>query len=218
MFTEAQLRAIAGDEAYDAIPDAPASPAGALLPARSPPGHRPVKNALRGSARRPQRSPDKQASIERRRHLAVTSPLPSHLSRKFTLCEQAVLHITGWQVSLHGTCSLHVAAIAALAGTCPTVVRDAHRKARALGLLTVQERRRRGQRSLTNIVRVVSKEWRARIARKGGNGFPNTTTPKYSTASPQKPELVSGYRRNGSRRPDRMAQSRTDGPGGDTGG
>jgi hypothetical protein len=41
------------------------------------------------------------------------------------------------------------------------IVRDmwVDHQARRLGLITVEERRRPGQRSLTNIVRIISKEW-----------------------------------------------------------
>ena len=39
--------------------------------------------------------------------------------------------------------------------------KNAIREARALGLITMEERRRRGQPSLTNIVRIISSEWLA---------------------------------------------------------
>jgi hypothetical protein len=58
-------------------------------------------------------------------------------------------------------------AIAARAGTCRTVVKNALREARRLGLVTITERRRRGQRSLTNVIHIISREWRDWIA-KGG--------------------------------------------------
>jgi hypothetical protein len=56
---------------------------------------------------------------------------------------------------------------AARAGTCLTTVKNALREARRLNLVTVQERRRRGQKSLTNLVRIVSPEWMAWIGIKG---------------------------------------------------
>jgi hypothetical protein len=55
------------------------------------------------------------------------------------------------------------------AGTCRTTVKNALREARRLNLVTVQERRRRGQKSLTNLVRIISPEWTAWI-RIGGFG------------------------------------------------
>jgi hypothetical protein len=100
---------------------------------------------------RRQRSPDRQASIARRRHLAASGPM------------LAALRIVSDEVRHHGVCALHVDAIAARAGTCRTTVKNALREARRLNLVTVQERRRRGQKSLTNIVRIVSPEWMAWI-------------------------------------------------------
>jgi hypothetical protein len=50
-------------------------------------------------------------------------------------------------------------AIAALAGTCRTVVRNTINKGRDLGLLYRKERRRRGQKSLTNLVRILRPAW-----------------------------------------------------------
>jgi hypothetical protein len=114
----------------------------------------------RGSARRPQRSPDRQASIERRRRMVGTIAMPPSLAAKFTWGEVAVLRVIGDQVKRHGTCSLYIDAIAAMAGMHRTTVQNALRQARRLGLITVEERRPPGRRkSLNNIVRIVSEEW-----------------------------------------------------------
>jgi hypothetical protein len=106
-----------------------------------------------------QRSPDRQRSIERRRRLAASGPLPPQLATHFTTSWLAVLHIVGAEVKAHGLCSLHIDAIAARAGGCRTTAQDAIRQARALGLLTVEERRRRGRPSLTNLIRIINSEW-----------------------------------------------------------
>ena len=53
-----------------------------------------------------QRSPDKQASIERRRRLARASPVPPELVDQFTTCEHAVITIILDQIRKHGICSL----------------------------------------------------------------------------------------------------------------
>jgi hypothetical protein len=143
-------------------------------------------SAPRASARRRQRAPDKQASIERRRRLAASGPLPPALACRFTTCELAALKIIGEEVTKHGVCSLHIDAIAAIAGTCRSVVQEAIRLARTLGLVTVQERRRRGQRSLTNLVRIVSGEWLTWLRRGGGFRKANTTHP--SVDSQQQPK------------------------------
>jgi hypothetical protein len=116
-------------------------------------------DAPRAAARRRQRSPDRQASIERRRRLAASGPMPPALAARFTTGELAALRIVGDEVRLHGCCALHLDAIAARSGTSRPTVQRALRLAKLLGHLTVEERRRRGQRSLTNVVRIVSPEW-----------------------------------------------------------
>jgi hypothetical protein len=118
------------------------------------------QNAPRGSARRRQRSPDKQASIERRRRLVASGPLPPPLAARFTWGEIAVMRIVGDECRVHGCCTLHIDAIAARAGVHRTTVQNALREAQGRpGIITVQERRLRGQRSLTNIIRIVSRDW-----------------------------------------------------------
>jgi hypothetical protein len=107
-----------------------------------------------------QRSPDRQASIERRRRLARQSPVPPEHVHEFTLSEHAAMTILVGEVQKHGVCSQYMDAIAALAGTCRTVVRNTINKGRALGLLYREERRRRGQKSLTNLIRILRPSWR----------------------------------------------------------
>jgi len=120
----------------------------------------------RASARRPQRSPDRQASIERRRRLVASGPLPPPLAARFTWGEIAVMRIVGDECRAHGYCTLHIDAIAARAGVHRTTVQNALREAQGRGevpgvpIISVQERRRAGQRSLTNIIRIISREWR----------------------------------------------------------
>jgi hypothetical protein len=124
---------------------------------------------------RRQRSPDRQASIARRRHLAASGPMPPALAAGFTQAEMAAFRIVSDEVRHHGVCALHIDAIAARAGTCRTTVKNALREARRLNLVTVQERRRAGQRSLTNIIHIISREWRDWLA-KGGGVRKSTTT------------------------------------------
>ncbi len=80
------------------------------------------------------------------------------------------MRIIADEVRQHGSCSIHIDAIAARAGVSRSTVQRALREAQQLGLIVVQERRRAGQKSLTNIVRVISQEWRSwlRLADKGG--------------------------------------------------
>jgi hypothetical protein len=124
---------------------------------------------------KPQRSPDKQASIERRRRLARQSPVPPELVDKFTQGEHAALTVVCGEIQRCGLCSWCLAKIAAIAGVCKTTVKNAMRKARAAGLLYAKERRRRGQKSLTNIVRVLRKSWGAWLRYTGGKKFASTT-------------------------------------------
>jgi hypothetical protein len=121
-------------------------------------------------ARRVQRSPDRQRSIERRRRLAASGPMPPALACQFTVGELAALRIVADEARQHGGCRLHIDAIAARAGVCRTTAQNALRAARRLGLVVVQERRRRGMASLTNVVRIISREWTAWI------GFKKTNT------------------------------------------
>jgi hypothetical protein len=109
---------------------------------------------------RRERSPERQASIERRRRMVGSIAMPPSLAAKFTWGEVAVLRVIGDEVKRHGACSLYIDAIAAMAGMHRTTVQNALRQARRLGLITVEERRPPGRRkSLNNIVRIVSEEW-----------------------------------------------------------
>jgi len=134
-----------------------------VLQPRRPETRTAPSGAPRGSARRRQRSPDRQASIERRRRLVASGPLPPPLAARFTWGEIAVMRIVGDECRVHGCCTLHIDAIAARSGVHRTTVQNALREAQGRegrpGIITVQERRRRGQRSLTNIIRIVSCEW-----------------------------------------------------------
>jgi hypothetical protein len=122
-------------------------------------------NAPWGRARRRQRSPDRQASIERRRRLVASGPLPPPLAARFTWGEIAVMRIVGDECRARGCCTLHIDAIAARAGVHRTTVQNALREAQGRGevpgspIISVQERRSHGQRSLTNIIRIVSRDW-----------------------------------------------------------
>lgn len=146
----------------------------------------PAVPACRGvrSVRKP-RPAERQRSIERRRRLAASGPLPPSIAAKLTVSEQAVLRVVGDECRDRGCCALHLDAIAARAGTCRTTVRNALRTARRLGLVLVRERRRRGQRSLTNIVTIVSAEWRTWLAR--GGGRKNLRTTDIASSQHEKP-------------------------------
>jgi hypothetical protein len=125
--------------------------------------------------RRYQRSPDRAASICRRRLLAASGPMPPSLASYFTVGELAVLRIVADAVAANGQCVKSVAEIAARAGVCRTTAQTAIREAARQGLLVVQERRREGRRNDFNIIRIVSAEWRSWITRRGGFKKTNPT-------------------------------------------
>jgi hypothetical protein len=158
-----------------AIADAEAEAVAEALQARRAAFARPaagvaVAQAATAAARRrpAPRSPDRQASLERRRRCAMSGAVPAKLAAAFTLGELAVLSVIAGQVRKHGACTLPVDAIAALAGTSRSTVGNAIRLAIRLGLIDRRERRRAGQRSETNILRIISREWTAWLRLGGG--------------------------------------------------
>ncbi len=108
-----------------------------------------------------QRSADRQQSIERRRRVATSGAVPSRLAASFTLSELAVLSVIARETKRQGSCQLPLDAVAAMAGCCRTTVQNALRQAISLGLIRVKERRRAGLKSLTNLISITCKEWRA---------------------------------------------------------
>ncbi|MFD0466832.1 hypothetical protein ACFQY9_37875 [Microvirga aerilata] len=84
--------------------------------------------------------------------------------------ELAALRILTDEVREKGHCDRTIAEIAARAGICRSTAKNAVRAAAAMGLLTVQERRREGQKNLPNVVRIVSREWQLWIKRGGQRG------------------------------------------------
>ncbi len=112
--------------------------------------------------------PRTDTSMERRRRWAASGRLPPQLAAQFTLAEQAVLAVVAVETTKRGDCRLANEHIAAVAGVSKSTARATLRRARALGLLTIEERRRSGWRSETNVIRIVSREWVAwmRLARR----------------------------------------------------
>jgi hypothetical protein len=159
--------------------------------------------------RRVQRSPDRARSIERRRTLAASGPMPPTLACRFTTGELAVLRIVADAVRDNGQCVLPVDAIAARAGVCRTTAQNAIRQAAREGLLTVQERRREGRRNDYNVLRIVSREWMTWIRRATGfkkNGPTDTGLAlRWKNGSPPRPQsstwMESRHRKAGRARP-----------------
>ncbi len=134
--------------------------------------------------KRPQRAPDRQRSLERRRTLAASGPLPPALAAKFTTGEQAVLRIVADEVrDCDGACRLTVPELAARSGTSESTVRRAFKEASRLGLVTIEERRVPYRPNLSNVVRVISREWSAWIAK--ARRRVRTVNPLASASVPQ---------------------------------
>lgn len=130
----------------------------------------PVVSALsrKASLFKPRRhpvSPDREASIRRRRVLGSSSPLPAHFRGLFTEGQRAVMLIVASEVNAHGRCTLVVDKIGALAGVGRTSVHVALRRAQSLGLLKVTLRPQKGAKHLPNVIEILSSEWMAWIKR-----------------------------------------------------
>ena len=113
--------------------------------------------------------PRSPGHMERRRRWAASGCLPPALAARFTLAEQAALAVMAAEHRRRGDCRLTNKEIADVAGVSLTTVKNALRAARALGLISVEERRLSAFRNAPNIVRIVSPEWRAWL-RLGGGG------------------------------------------------
>lgn len=116
-------------------------------------------------SRKSQRSPDRVASQTRKRKLGGSSGMPDTIRHHYTEGERAVLTVIAGEVKHHGLCDLALDRIAAVAGVSRTTVQNAIREARALGHLSVEGRPRKGQKNLTNLVRIVSAEWMSWLKR-----------------------------------------------------
>lgn len=107
-----------------------------------------------------QRSPDRRASLLRRRQHAATGPLPPNLAANFTTGELAALKIVADECLAHGACDLSKNEIGARAGVCKTVVKRALKHAEVeLTMISVQRRARSGRKHLTSIIRIIRAEW-----------------------------------------------------------
>ena len=114
--------------------------------------------------------PRTDISLERSRRWAAAGRMPPALACKFTQGEQAALAVIAVEVTKRNTCSMAIGAIAALAGVSASTVKRAVRQAKALGFLTVQERRLSRYRNETNIVRIISKAWLSWLELRGSRG------------------------------------------------
>ena len=118
------------------------------------------QNAPRAFLRTPEaKSPDRRHSVERRRRLAASGPMPPALACRYTVGELAVLRIVGDEVLARGACDRSLSEIAARAGVCRKLAQLTLRMAARDGLITVERRPRPGRKNLTNVVRIISQAW-----------------------------------------------------------
>ena len=131
----------------------------------------------RPAQRRVGSRPRSGASMERRRRWAASGALPPALAARFTLAEVAVLAVLAAEHRKGGDCRLTNKEIADVAGVCLTSVKNALRAARALNLLSIEERRLTAFRNDSNVVRITSPEWRAWLRLRGaGKTVPPSPT------------------------------------------
>jgi hypothetical protein len=111
------------------------------------------------------RSPDRQASRDRRRRLGGSSALPDTLRHHYTEGQRAVLCIIAGEIKHHGVCDLPIDKIAALAGVCRTTVQTTLHEARRLYHIKITERPVPGRKHLPSLIEIASPEWRTWLAR-----------------------------------------------------
>ena len=87
--------------------------------------------------------------------------MPDTMRHHYTEGERSVMCVVAGEVKRHGVCDLSIDEIADRAGVGRTTVQNAMHEARRLGHVDITERPRRGAKSLTNVVKILSGEWRA---------------------------------------------------------
>lgn len=134
--------------------------------------------------RRPIRTQGRQRSIFRRRRLATSGVLPASLAGSFTQGETSVLSVVGRECrkNRNNRCELTIDAIAALAGVCRSLAQRALHEADRLDIISLTERRRPSQRSLPNVVTIISSQWRTWL-KLGGEGL-KKETPRITRSYP----------------------------------
>src|SRR3954470_3765683 len=161
------------------VTEAEASELSDLIEAKRalPAPQRPVQRRLGSRPRSP-------ASMARRRRWATSGCLPPALAARFTLAEVAVLAVVAAEHRRRGDCRLTNEEIGDVAGVCLTSVKNSLRAARALGLLSVEERRLTAFRNDSNVVRITAPEWRAWLRLRGaGKSVPRSPT-SYKNQAP----------------------------------
>ncbi len=146
--------------------------------------------------------PRTSASIERRRAWTASGWMPPAIAARFTMGEQAAIAVIIAEAAKAGRCGLPIGAIAGRAGVCATTVRNALRQARTLGIVAVEQRRLSYDRSLPNLVTIISRElalWvrtRARIELQGGGCKIVVATTNHLSLNDARPSAMARDRGN----------------------
>lgn len=153
--------------------------------------------------RKVQPPPVRSEAIEKRRRLAATGPMPPALAARFTTSEAAVMRIVGDECRDHGRCDLPLDAIAARAGVRRTTTQNALRLAKRIGMVEIEERRRKGAKNLPNVVKIVDREWRHWLAR-----GPKARETAFKNPSPKDTQGFTGEEKasSSSQKPDQSAR------------
>jgi hypothetical protein len=153
-----------------------------MINRRQPVARSPDRRPIRGPAgrlgsffkpreRRQLTDEQRKAARERRRVLGGSAVLPPQLRARYTLGQMAVLAIVAGEIKHHGICDLCIDKIAALAGVCRTTVQTTLHNARVFGHIRITPREQTGASgkkcapNLTNLIDIVSAEWRTWIKR-----------------------------------------------------
>ena len=139
-------------------------------------------------ARRKPRHQDRERARTIRRTLGGSSALPDTIRHHYTEGERSVLCVIAGEVKRHGICDLSIDEIADRAGCRRTTVQNAIREAeRERWHIKVKRRPVSGQKSLTNVITIVSEEWLTWIKR-GPNAskVPTGGHPGFKTSGPLK--------------------------------
>src|SRR3954471_4520726 len=171
----AELPAVSGLlwKAYAAgqVSEPEASELSALIEAKRAIPVPPPRPRLRVGSR-----PRSPGHMERRRRWAASGCLPPAIAARFTLAETAALAVIAAETRKRGDCRLTNGELADVAGVSITTVKNALRAARALNLLSIEERRLTAFRNASNVVRITDPSWRAWL-RLGGGGKRATGLP-----------------------------------------
>jgi len=115
-----------------------------------------------GLFKRPQRerTPDRARMLYRRRMLAATWSMPPKMAGHLTTSQVAYARIVADEVASCGACQLTLDEIADRTGVCRKTAKRAQDRLKELGWITIEERPVKGRKHLSNVVRVVSTEWK----------------------------------------------------------